>query len=103
MILNSLKEKYIHYRLNRAYQRAQWVTGHDKIIIFSDHHKGVCDGADDFAQCERTYQKALDYYYQAGYALVLLGDVEELWENDIHDVMIVNEASFRQEAQFYRD
>lgn len=33
-----------------------------KYIIFSDHHKGNRDGADDFRVCERTYNAALAYY-----------------------------------------
>ena len=49
-----------------------------KFIIFSDHHKGNRDGADDFRVCERAYNAALAYYYRLGYTLVVLGDVEEL-------------------------
>lgn len=52
-----------------------------KIIVFSDHHRGSRDGADDFLPCEKTYQRALNYYLKRGYSLLLLGDVEELWEN----------------------
>ena len=103
MIFKNLKEKLIHYRLNRAYRRATQVTGHNKIIIFSDHHKGIGDAADDFKQCASTYTKALNYYFQAGYTLILLGDIEELWENDINDVIKANKDSFEQEAQFYHD
>ncbi len=51
-----------------------------RLIIFSDLHRGVRDGADDFQRCERAYNAALAYYFRAGYTLCLLGDVEELWE-----------------------
>jgi len=51
-----------------------------KFIIFSDHHKGNRDGADDFRVCERAYNAALAYYHRLGYTLVVLGDAEELWE-----------------------
>lgn len=51
-----------------------------KIIIFSDHHRGTGDGADDFSDCARAYSAALGYYLEAGYTLVLLGDAEDLWE-----------------------
>lgn len=51
-----------------------------KIVIFSDHHRGTGDGADDFCDCVRAYSAALGYYLAAGYTLVLLGDVEDLWE-----------------------
>ena len=58
-----------------------------KYIIFSDHHKGNRDGADDFRVCERAYNAALAYYYNLGYTLVVLGDVEELWEEQPKTVM----------------
>jgi hypothetical protein len=53
----------------------------DRLVIFSDHHRGARDGADDFWRCERSYHAALGYYLEHRYRLVLLGDVEELWEN----------------------
>jgi hypothetical protein len=31
------------------------VLGEDRLIIFSDHHKGKRDGADDFWVAERAY------------------------------------------------
>lgn len=52
-----------------------------RLILFSDLHKGQRDGADDFMLCEQTYRAALAYYWQQGFELFLLGDVEELWEN----------------------
>lgn len=52
-----------------------------KVAIFSDHHRGRGDDADDFARCERAYMAALGWYAQQGFELWLLGDVEELWEN----------------------
>jgi hypothetical protein len=55
--------------------------GRDKLIIFSDHHRGTKDGADDFWRCERSYRAALGHYFEHGHRLILLGDVEELWEN----------------------
>ena len=52
----------------------------ERIVIFSDHHKGVGDPADDFRRCEHAYTSALGYYLEAGYKLFVLGDAEELWE-----------------------
>jgi hypothetical protein len=52
----------------------------DRIIVFSDHHRGIGDGADDFRHCEYAYTAALGFYLEAGYRLLLLGDTEELWE-----------------------
>src|ERR1700759_5215752 len=48
-----------------------------RIIIFSDQHRGARDGADDFAICENSYLTALDYYNQENYYYVNLGDCEE--------------------------
>ena len=50
-----------------------------KFIIFSDHHKGRRNGADDFLICEPNYLAALDYYKDNGYHYIALGDCEELW------------------------
>lgn len=52
-----------------------------RAVIFSDHHRGIGDGADDFERCEQAYRAALGWYLEQGYELWLLGDVEELWEN----------------------
>ncbi|MBN2366179.1 MAG: hypothetical protein EH225_09355 [Calditrichaeota bacterium] len=58
-----------------------------KLIVFSDHHRGKNDGADDFRPCKAAYHAALGYYLSAGFTLVLLGDVEELWECHAKDVI----------------
>lgn len=52
-----------------------------RLIILSDLHKGQRDGADDFWACEPAYLAALEHYWQDGFEIFLLGDVEELWEN----------------------
>jgi hypothetical protein len=57
------------------------------VVIFSDHHKGGRDGADDFQRCKRTYNEALTCYSQLGWHLIELGDVEELWENTFDEVV----------------
>jgi UDP-2,3-diacylglucosamine pyrophosphatase LpxH len=59
----------------------------ERIAIFSDHHKGVGDPADDFRRCEHAYAAALGYYLEAGYALFVLGDAEELWEEHAGPVL----------------
>jgi hypothetical protein len=58
-----------------------------RAVVFSDHHRGRGDGADDFRRCEGAYCAALGWYLQAGYELWLLGDVEEMWENGPREVM----------------
>ena len=71
-----------------------------KLIVFSDHHRGAGDGADDFLRCERIYSSVLDYYDTLEYRLLLLGDVEELWEANLKDVIAVHRATLLKEKQF---
>jgi UDP-2,3-diacylglucosamine pyrophosphatase LpxH len=72
----------------------------DRIVIFSDHHKGVGDPADDFRRCEHAYTAALGYYLEAGYRLFVLGDAEELWENRAEPVIKHYRAVLDLEAEF---
>lgn len=71
-----------------------------KIILFSDHHKGARDGADDFLIAEKNYLDALDYYHQNGFHLIALGDSEELWENLVLSVRKAQKPSFEKEKKF---
>ena len=57
-----------------------------KYVIISDIHLGDGGGADDFHKNEKIVEKALDYYRTQGYTLILLGDIEELWQFDLHTV-----------------
>ena len=74
----------------------------DRIAIFSDHHKGVGDKADDFRRCEHAYTAALGYYLEAGYRLLVLGDAEELWEERAQPVMEHYRHVFELEGEFTR-
>jgi predicted phosphodiesterase len=71
-----------------------------RIVVFSDHHKGARDGADDFMRCERAYSAALAYYLEEGFTLYSLGDVEELWECAPKEVVEQYTATLELEAQF---
>lgn len=71
-------------------------------IIFSDQHKGAKNGADDFADAEKNYLAALDYYNGLQYHYIALGDCEELWENSLTDVKEHNKASFEKEQLFLK-
>jgi hypothetical protein len=72
-----------------------------KIIVFSDHHKGSRDGADDFRGCERAYAAALAYYLEEGFRLIALGDVEELWECSPKEVVKAYPQILELEGQFH--
>lgn len=73
----------------------------DKWILVSDHHRGIGDGADDFAACESTYLAALQYYYEQGFGLILLGDAEEFWENTLKSVITRYDKVLKAEQQFH--
>ena len=96
--------------INRGLERALHVARQDtclpldsnsRYILFSDIHKGAGDKADDFMPCKETYLKALDHYYDNGFTLTLLGDIEELWENKIPEVMRTHQDVFEAEARFF--
>lgn len=74
-----------------------------KFVIFSDHHKGNRDGADDFRVCERAYNAALAYYYRLGYTLIVMGDVEELWEGWPESVLKAYPHTLELEGKFHQD
>jgi UDP-2,3-diacylglucosamine pyrophosphatase LpxH len=99
-----------HMRIKRALDRTLLAArkqgviplspGH-RYIIFSDHHKGSRDRADDFWQCEGTYLAALDHYYERGYSLVILGDAEELWKETAQNVIEAYANVLHSEARFH--
>ncbi|HEX9631769.1 MAG TPA: metallophosphoesterase [Gemmatimonadales bacterium] len=67
-------------------RRALDVRGPHRYAILSDQHKGARDKADAFRQCEPAYVAALTHYRDHGFTLILLGDVEELWEQGFEEV-----------------
>lgn len=90
--------------LNNALKNAETATlalDRDRIVIFSDHHRGARDGADDFWRCERAYHAALGYYLAQDYRLFLLGDVEELWENKPEDPLESYAGTLALERRFH--
>jgi hypothetical protein len=72
-----------------------------KLVIFSDHHKGAGDNADDFRQCQMAYHAAMGYYLESGFTLVDLGDVEELWENWPQPVLDTYPWTLQLENEFH--
>jgi UDP-2,3-diacylglucosamine pyrophosphatase LpxH len=89
--------------LDRAAQHAAeqaFDPATERIVIFSDHHRGTGDAADDFRRCEHAYTTALGYYLEEGYRLLLLGDVEELWEERAQPVIDRYRAVLELEAEF---
>ena len=79
-----------------------------RYVIFSDQHKGARNGADDFRVAERAHNAALAYYLDMGYTQIVLGDAEELWEEQASAVLkayphtIELEARFHQAGRYWR-
>jgi predicted phosphodiesterase len=78
-------------------------AGNTRIVIMSDLHKGAADDADDFQPARNNYLEAACYYNDLRFTYVALGDVEELWENDINKVYKHNRDSFLVEKEFVAD
>jgi len=82
----------VHAALTRALDGARaLVLGLDldtthRFIILSDTHKGGRDRADEFERCEPACTAALRAYCDLGFSLILLGDIEELWEQGFRKV-----------------
>ncbi len=98
----------INQALDHALEKARQAGPHPlppghRYVLFSDHHKGAGDGADDFRPCKATYLHALAEYDQRGYSLIILGDAEELWENRIAQVFAAHSDVFESERRFYPD
>ncbi len=51
-----------------------------KYALFSDLHLGDGGKSDIFVENEATMMAALEYYKKNGYSIILLGDIEELWQ-----------------------
>ncbi len=102
---NSMLSKTVAFTsLNRIIRKARRLDRdlHEiRMILFSDHHRGKRDHSDDFVQCEATYIAALNHYSKEQFELVLLGDVDELWENKVQDVGDDYEEVMQLERQFY--
>jgi predicted phosphodiesterase len=72
----------------------------DKLVIMSDLHKGNGNAADDFRTAQNNYMAACYYYLQNDFTYIALGDIEELWENNIAEVVANNENSIEVERKF---
>ena len=62
------------------------VDGGARLAILSDLHLGDGGDADDIRPNVYTVVAALEWYREQGYSLVLLGDVEELWQFELDQV-----------------
>jgi UDP-2,3-diacylglucosamine pyrophosphatase LpxH len=94
MLYNALKDG------NEKYGVQINLSTTDKLVVVSDVHKGKGNDADDFAGAAENYVAALYYYLLNGYSVIALGDIEELWENKMAEILATHEASVAVEAKF---
>lgn len=62
-------------------------TKNIKYVLMSDMHMGNGEASDDFKDNEVAVNRALEYYCDKNYKLILLGDVEELWQFTLDEVI----------------
>ena len=58
-----------------------------KHVIISDTHLGNGGKADDFRKNVGTLARALDHYKKNGYSLIMIGDIEELWQFELREIV----------------
>lgn len=70
-------------RLTSVFQNADRIVfdNQSRLIFFSDIHRGDNTWADEFAQNQAIYAYALDYYLNAGFTYIEVGDGDELMKN----------------------
>jgi hypothetical protein len=73
----------------------------ERLVLFSDLHRGTGDRADDFRPCRKIYHAALGYYDALSYRLGLLGDIEELWERLLLGILNHYEGTLALERRFF--
>jgi UDP-2,3-diacylglucosamine pyrophosphatase LpxH len=85
-------------RLTRIFENAECIqfTNRDRLVFFSDVHRGNNSWADEFARNETTYTYALQYYYKADFTYVEVGDGDELLKfKYVEPIRIAHEQVFR--------
>jgi predicted phosphodiesterase len=85
----------------RGQERLVLDLARDRWIIFSDHHRGARNRADDFRWSERAYNAALAKYHAMGHHLVVLGDADELWQERPSTIIEAYQHTLELEARFH--
>lgn len=62
-------------------------TQNQKYVLISDMHMGNGGISDDFRYNEDTVVRALNHYAKKKYKLILLGDIEELWQFSLDEIV----------------
>jgi len=94
----------LHKRLKKIYDNAEQVNfnNKDKLVFFSDVHRGNNSWADEFAKNETVYTHALQYYYNHGFSYIEVGDGDELLKfKYLEPIRIAHEGVYRLLQKFH--
>lgn len=83
---NELEKQLNKLRQGRG-RVATLPTKDHKYLVISDMHLGNGSKSDDFKHNENLTQKVLEYYNNQNYKLILLGDIEELWQFSLDEIV----------------
>ena len=100
-----MTQKAKHARLTQVFNKAKRIpfTNEDRLVFFSDTHRGDNSWADEFARNESIYTHALRHYYDAGFTYVEVGDGDELMKfRYIEAIRIAREQVYRQLQKFHQ-
>ena len=83
------EQKRTFKRLDEVFKSAPTLPldGGSKYAIMSDIHLGDGGQADNFHNNEEALAAGLKYYRANDYSLILLGDIEELWQFDLEKIV----------------
>jgi len=94
-----------HKQLTNVFINADRVkfSNHDRLVFFSDVHRGNNSWADEFARNETIYLCALQHYYDNDFTYVEVGDGDELLKfKYIEPIRIAHEEVFRLLQKLHR-
>ncbi|MBN2532232.1 MAG: metallophosphoesterase family protein [Spirochaetales bacterium] len=81
--------KLIEKKLSQLWENTEidvLETAGEKYVIMSDLHIGDGGGADNLCDNKEAILRALEYYKNNGFKLILLGDIEEFWQFTIKQI-----------------
>ncbi|WP_297518621.1 metallophosphoesterase [uncultured Clostridium sp.] len=84
------------------------IKNSDRVVIFSDCHRGDGSFRDSLYPNTNIYITALRHYYNEGFTYIEAGDGDELWKfKNINDIYIAHEdeyklfSAFKQKGRFH--
>lgn len=77
-------------------------TNRDRLVFFSDVHRGNNSWADEFARNKVIYSYALQHYYNAGFTYVEVGDGDELMKfKHVDTIRLAHEQIYQLLQQYH--